>query len=309
MSQSIKVFSPATVANVGCGYDVLGFALDGIGEEMVVTELSDDKMVIIENDKFDLPVNPDKNVASVAAKALLDAAGVKKGFSFSFDKTIHPGSGMGTSASSSAGAVFAVNELIGRPYNTHELVEFAMEGEKMLSGKAHADNVAPNLLGGFTLVRAYGPLDVLSLPTPEDIYVTIVHPQVVVKTSDAKRMLKKNVSLEKAVSQWGNVGGLVSGLYESDYDLIGRSMEDFIVEPVRKLLIPLYDEVKNSVLAQGAIGCSIAGSGPSIFAFAQGEEKAQELKSTMQKIYDDVGILAYTYLSKIGTKGVRELVS
>lgn len=305
MSQSIKVFSPATVANVGCGYDVLGFALDGIGEEMVVTELSDDKMVIIENDKFELPLNPDKNVASVAAKALLNAAGVKKGFSFSFDKTIHPGSGMGTSASSSAGAVFAVNELIGRPYNTKQLVEFAMEGEKMLSGKAHADNVAPNLLGGFTLVRAYGPLDVLQLPTPEDLYVAIVHPQVVVKTSDAKRMLKKTVSLDKAVSQWGNVGGLVSGLYESDYELIGRSMEDVIVEPVRKLLIPLYDEVKNSVLAKGAIGCSIAGSGPSIFAFAKGEEQAQELKAAMQKIYDEVGILAYTYLSKIGTKGVR----
>ncbi|MGL1887339.1 MAG: homoserine kinase [Reichenbachiella sp.] len=307
MSKSIKVFSPSTIANVGCGYDILGFALDGIGEEMVVTELDSEQMVIIENDKFDLPLNPEKNVASVAAKALLEAAGIKKGFSFSFDKDIHPGSGMGTSASSSAGAVYAVNELIGKPFNTHQLIEFAMEGEKMLSGKAHADNVAPNLLGGITLVRAYGPLDVLSLPTPEELYVAIVHPQVVVKTSDAKRMLKKNVSLEKAVSQWGNVGGLVAGLYESDYDLIGRSMTDHIIEPVRKLLIPLYDEVKNTVMEQGAVGCSIAGSGPSIFAFAKGEEKATELKASMQKIYDEVGILAYTYLSKIGTQGVRTI--
>ncbi|MBU2884172.1 homoserine kinase [Gilvimarinus agarilyticus] len=307
MSNSIKVFSPSTVANVGCGYDVLGFALDGIGEEMVVTELSDDKMVILENDKFDLPLKPDKNVASVAAQALLDAAGIKKGYSFAFDKQIHPGSGMGTSASSSAGAVFAVNELIGRPFNTHQLVEFAMEGERMLSGKAHADNVAPNLLGGFTLVRAYGPLDVLQLPTPDNMYVAIVHPQVVVKTTDAKRMLKQTVKLDQAVAQWGNVGGLVSGLYESDFGLIGRSMEDHIVEPVRKLLIPLYDEVKAKALEEGAIGCSIAGSGPSIFAFAEGKATAEKIKASMQAIYDEVGILAYTYLSKIGTEGVRVL--
>ncbi|MCV9388935.1 homoserine kinase [Reichenbachiella ulvae] len=305
MSNSIKVFSPSTVANVGCGYDVLGFALDGIGEEMIVTETADGKMEIEENEKFDLPLKPEKNVATVAAKALLEAAGVEKGYRFSFDKHIHPGSGMGTSASSSAGAVFAVNELIGRPFDTKQLVEFAMEGEKMLSGKAHADNVAPNLLGGFTLVRAYGPLDVLQLPTPEDLYVAIVHPQVVVKTTDAKRMLKQTVKLEKAVSQWGNVGGLVSGLYESDYDLIGRSMEDHIVEPIRKLLIPLYDDVKAQAMTDGAIGCSIAGSGPSIFAFAKGKETAEKIKASMQSIYDEVGILAYTYLSKIGTEGVR----
>lgn len=307
MPDKIKIFSPSTVANVGCGYDVLGFALDGIGEEMTVSKRDDGQLVIEEIIGFDLPKDPTVNTATVAAQALLDAAGSKQGFSFTIKKTINPGSGMGTSSSSSAGGVFAVNELLGRPYTPVQLVEFAMEGEKAVSKKAHADNVAPNLLGGFTLVRSYEPLDVLSLPVPEDLYVTIVHPQVEVKTTDAKKILKKQVDLSMAVKQWGNVGGLVAGLYESDYDLIGRSMVDVIVEPIRKILIPLYDEVKAQALANGALGCSIAGSGPSIFAFSKGEETALKIKSMMQEKYDEVGILAYTYMSKIGKEGVRTI--
>ena len=172
--EQIQVFSPTTIANVGCGYDVLGFALDGIGEKMTVTRRDDGKLVIEENDKFDIPTNPAKNVATVASKALLHAAGINMGFTFSFEKQIHPGSGMGTSASSSAGAVFAVNEMIGKPFNEKELIVYAMEGEKLISGKAHADNVGPNILGGFTLVRGYEPLDVLKLPVPKDLYVAIV---------------------------------------------------------------------------------------------------------------------------------------
>ncbi len=300
----ITVFSPSTIANVGCGYDVLGFALEGIGERITVTRRDDGKMVIEPCDKFDIPTDPEKNVATVAAKSLLMAAGVNAGFTFSFDKDIYPGSGLGTSASSSAGAVFAVNELIGQPFDEHELITYAMEGEKLISGKAHADNVGPNLLGGITLVRDYNPLDVLKLPVPSDLYVAIVHPQVVVKTTDAKRMLKSQVKLEQAVNQWGNVGGLVSGLYEEDFGLIGRSMVDTIVEPIRKLLIPMYDEVKSKALELGAVGCSIAGSGPSIFAFAEGEETAAKIKESMQAIYDEVGIVAFTYLSKIGREGV-----
>lgn len=305
MADKIKIFSPATVANVGCGYDVLGFALDGIGEELEVSKRNDGKLVIEEIVGFDLPKDPTINTATVAAQALLDAAKSKQGFSFTIKKKINPGSGMGTSSSSSAGGVFAVNELLGRPFDAMQLVEFAMEGEKAVSKKAHADNVAPNLLGGFTLVRSYEPLDILSLPVPDDLYVTIVHPQVEVKTTDAKKILKKQVDLPIAVQQWGNVGGLVSGLYESDYDLIGRSMVDKIVEPIRKILIPLYDEVKSVAIEKGALGCSIAGSGPSVFAFSQGEETAKRIKLTMQAQYDEVGVLAYTYMSKIGKEGVK----
>ncbi|MEO9967713.1 MAG: homoserine kinase [Reichenbachiella sp.] len=303
----IKVFSPSTVANVGCGYDVLGFALDGIGEEMIVSKREDGQLVIDEIIGFDLPKDPKVNTATVAAQALLDDAGSKQGFSFTITKTINPGSGMGTSASSSAGAVFAVNELLGRPFTVDQLVTFAMEGEKAVSKKAHADNVAPNLLGGFTLVRSYEPLDILTLPVPDELWVTLVHPQVEVKTTDAKKILKKQVDLAVAVQQWGNVGGLVSGLYESDYDLIGRSMVDVIVEPIRKILIPLYDEVKAQAIAEGALGCSIAGSGPSIFAFSRGEETASRIKSLMQSRYDEAGVLAYTYRSRIGKSGVREI--
>ncbi|MFY0625052.1 MAG: homoserine kinase [Reichenbachiella sp.] len=305
MTDQITVFSPSTIANVGCGYDVLGFALDGIGEKITVARRDDGKLVIEPCEKFDIPTDPKTNVASVAAKALLHAAGINAGFTFTFDKEIFPGSGLGTSSSSSAGAVFAVNELIGKPFNTHELITYAMEGEKVISGKAHADNVGPNLLGGITLVRDYTPLDVLKLPAPKDLYVSIVHPQVVVKTTDAKRMLKSQVKLEQAVAQWGNVGGLVSGLYEEDFALIGRSMVDNIVEPTRKLLIPMYDEVKNKAFENGAVGCSIAGSGPSIFAFSKGKATAEKIRLTMQAIYDEVGIVAFTYLSKIGTEGVR----
>lgn len=307
MPDKIKIFSPATVANVGCGYDVLGFALEGIGEEMEVSKRDDGKMVIDEIIGFDLPKDPKVNTATVAAQALLDKAGSKQGFSFTIKKSINPGSGMGTSASSSAGGVYAVNELLGRPFSPTQLVEFAMEGEKAVSKKAHADNVAPNLLGGFTLVRSYEPLDILTLPVPEELYVTVVHPQVEVKTTDAKKILKKQVDLSTAVQQWGNVGGLVSGLYESNYELIGRSMVDVIVEPIRKILIPLYDEVKTQAISEGALGCSIAGSGPSIFAFSQGEETALKIKNRMQAQYDEVGILAYTYMSKIGKEGVRTI--
>jgi homoserine kinase len=307
VSNKINVFSPSTIANVGCGYDVLGFALDGIGEYMEVSSRSDGELVIEKIEGFDLPKDPKVNVATIAAQALLDALDSQQGFSFSMKKNINPGSGLGTSASSSAGAVFAVNELLGKPFSPMELVSFAMQGEKALSNVAHADNVAPNLLGGFTLVRSYIPLEVLQLPVPKDLYVAIVHPQIEVKTTDAKQMLKKQVDLGVAVQQWGNVGGLVSGLYESDYNLIGRSMEDFIVEPIRKILIPRYDEVKQEALNEGALGCSIAGSGPSIFAFCEGEEVAEKIKNKMQSMYDEIGVLAYSYLSKVGLEGVKKV--
>jgi len=305
LSKSIKIFSPSTIANVGSGFDVLGFALDDIGEQMTVTRRSDNQLIIIENQKFNLPVDPDKNVATVAVKSLLEQLGTTVGFSFEFHKNIHPGSGLGTSASSASGAVFAVNELLGKPFSTRELIDFARQGEKMLSGIAHADNVAPNLLGGFALCRGYNPLEVLKLPTPKNLYTAIVHPQTVIYTSDAKKMLNQKISLSSAITQWGNLAGLIVGLYESDYGLIGRSMRDVIVEPIRKKLIPRYDQVKDMALESGAIGCAIAGSGPSIFAFTEGRASAEKIKKSMQEIYLNKEIEANTYVSKIGAEGVR----
>jgi len=235
----------------------------------------------------------------------LERLSVTQGFEFEFIKHIKPGSGLGTSASSSAGAVFGVNEMLGRPFEKKDLVEFAMEGEKLLSGKAHGDNVSPSLLGGFQLIRGYNPLDLVNVSFPENLYVTIVHPQVEIKTSEARKMLRTEIPMSEAVTQWGNVGGLVAGLYTSDLDLIGRSMQDVIVEPIRSKLIPKFDEVKAAALAVGGVGCSIAGSGPSIFAFSKDEETAQKIKLKMTEIYGEAGIEVILYISKIGKTGAR----
>ncbi len=306
MQESIKVFAPATVANVGCGFDIMGFALEEIGEEIIIRKTETAALTVLPVRGFeDIPTDPEKNVATVAVKAMLDRLSITQGFEFEFIKHIKPGSGLGTSASSSAGAVFGVNEMLGRPFEKKDLVEFAMEGEKLLSGKAHGDNVSPSLLGGFQLIRGYNPLDLVDVSFPENLYVTIVHPQVEIKTSEARKMLRTEIPMSEAVTQWGNVGGLVAGLYTSDFDLIGRSMQDVIVEPIRSKLIPKFDEVKSAALSVGGVGCSIAGSGPSIFAFSKDEETAQKIKLKMTEIYGEAGIEVILYISKIGKTGAK----
>jgi homoserine kinase len=306
MKESIKVFAPATVANVGCGFDIMGFALDGIGEEIIITKTQNGALNVKPVKGFEnIPTDPEKNVATVAVKAMLDRLDLVQGFEFEFFKHIKPGSGLGTSASSSAGAVYAVNELLGRPFERKELVEFAMEGEKLLSGKAHGDNVSPALLGGFQLIRGYNPLDIVNVSFPENIWVSIVHPQVEIKTSEARQMLRSEIPMSEAVTQWGNVGGLIAGLYTSDLDLIGRSLQDVIVEPIRSSLIPKFYVVKKAALDAGGIGCSIAGSGPSIFAFSKDEETARTIEKKMKEIYIEEGIEVILYVSKIGKEGAR----
>ena len=228
--KSIRVFAPATVANISCGFDVLGCCLDNVGDEMQIS-LSDKPGVrITKIDGADLPLATNKNVAGVAVIALLEALNdTTTGVDIEIYKKIKAGSGIGSSAASSAGAVWGVNELLGKPFTPQQLVAFAMVGEKLASGNAHADNVAPALLGGFTLVRSYEPLDVLKLNTPEDLYMTIIHPQIEVKTADSRRVIKNNVLLKKAITQWGNLGGFITGLYTNDYDLLGRSLDDVII--------------------------------------------------------------------------------
>ena len=306
MPDSIKIFSPATVANVSCGFDIMGFALDGVGEEVLIRKTEDNLLSVKPIVGFEsVPTDPLRNVATVAVQALLDSIESDQGFEFEFIKHIKPGSGLGTSASSSAGAVFGVNELLGRPFEKKDLVPFAMEGEKLLSGKAHGDNVSPALLGGFQLICGYDPLTVVSVPFPENLYVTIVHPQVEVKTSEARKMLPQEVPLAKAVTQWGNVAGLISGLHSGDLNIIGASMRDVIIEPIRSKLIPEFDKVKAESISVGAIGCGIAGSGPSLFAFSKNQETADRIKSTMSEIYTHAGYEHKLYVSKIGKEGAR----
>ncbi|WP_036155670.1 homoserine kinase [Maribacter forsetii] len=303
----IKVFCPATVANVSCGFDVLGVALDSVGDDMIVRKVSKKGIFITKLTGQDLPKETLNNVAGVAGNAFLLASDYDGGFEIKIDKKIKPGSGIGSSAASSAGAVWAMNHLLGNPFSKTELVKFAMEGERLASDVAHADNVAPALFGGFTLVRSYSPLDVIDIPAPSELYVTIIHPQIEIKTSDSRKILKTTISMETGIKQWGNVGGLVAGLFKEDYDLIGRSLEDHIVEPIRSILIPGFDEVKKVSLEAGALGSGISGSGPSIFAFSKGNETAVKVGDAMKTVYDKIGIAYEIHVSKINMEGVKLL--
>jgi len=301
----IKIFCPATIANVSCGFDVLGLALDTVGDEMTIRKVEKKGVRITKIIGQDLPLETHKNVAGVAALALLAETDTLFGFEIEIDKRIKPGSGIGSSAASAAGAVWALNELLGKPFNTTDLVRFAMEGERLATGVAHADNVAPALFGGFTLVRSYEPLDVIRIHTPDALFATVIHPQIEVKTSDAREILKTTVSLKDAIKQWGNVGGLISGLYTEDYDLIGRSLEDHIIEPIRSILIPAFDAVKQQSIKAGALGCGISGSGPSIFALSKGKETALKVAEAMKNAYDKVGIDYDIHVSKVNKEGIK----
>lgn len=307
MKESVKVFSPATVANVGSGFDILGFALSNRGDIIEVLPNNEKSLRIINKSDTDLPLNPAKNVASVAVAALLGELGSDQGFDLVFHQKISPGSGIGSSAASSAGSVFAVNELLGKPFTLKQLVPFAMQGEKIASGVAHADNVAPALLGGFTLIRSYQPLDIIQLPSPENLLCTISHPDIIVRTEDSRKILLKEILLKDAVIQWGNVAGLVSGLYTNDYELIGRSLQDVIIEPVRALLIPGFDTIKKAVMKAGALGCSISGSGPSIFALSNSDEVANRVELVMQQIFKSMDIEVDTFTSRINKQGQQLL--
>ena len=303
--EEIKLFCPATIANLSCGFDVLGLCLDNAGDEMIVRKTAEKGVRITKIVGADLPLETEKNVSGVAALAMLETLDVDCGFEIEIYKNIKAGSGIGSSAASSAGAVFGINELLGRPYSRKDLVQFAMQGEKLASGNAHADNVAPALLGGFTLVRSYSPLDIIRIDSPEELFATVVHPQIELKTSDARSVLKQTVSLKSAIMQWGNVGGLIAGLYTKDYDLIGRSLHDEIVEPLRSVLIPGFDLIKQTALENGALGSGISGSGPSIFALSRGKNTADQIAKAMSEVYEKMNLPYEIHVSKINPDGVR----
>jgi homoserine kinase len=304
---TIKIFCPATIANISCGFDVLGLALNAVGDEMMVHKTSEKGVHITKIHGQDLSLDADKNVAGVAGMAFLDSADYDGGFEIEINKKIKAGSGIGSSAASSAGAVWAMNELLNRPFSLTELVKFAMEGERLASGVAHADNVAPALFGGFTLVRSYDPLDIVKINTPKELYATIIHPQIEVKTSDSRKILKTNITLQDGIRQWGNLGGLIAGLYKEDYELIGRSLVDHIVEPIRSMLIPGFAEVKLSTSRAGALGCGISGSGPSIFALSRGEKIAGQVALAMEEVYENIGIDYDVHVSGINVMGIKKL--
>ncbi len=304
MKKAVRVFAPATVANVGSGFDILGFALEGPGDVIVVSATGTPGITIVNATPYSaIPLDPKQNTAGIAVEAYLEKIGSEQGIEIRIEKKIRPGSGIGSSSASAAGAVFGVNELLGRPLEAEALVELAMQGEKAASGAAHADNVAPCLLGGFVLVRRYDPLDIIRLPCPKNLYCTILHPQIELRTEDARRILKREITLKDATRQWGNIAGLVAGLFMEDYGLIGRSLEDVIIEPVRSLLIPGYHEAKRNAMDAGALGCSISGSGPSLFALSQDEATARQVGENMAKVFKKLEIDHEIYVSKINEAG------
>ena len=307
--KEIKIFAPATIANISCGFDVLGCCLDSIGDEMIIRKSYNKGVKITKITGGDLPFETENNVAGVAALALLNQLSFKIDFGFEIEiyKKIKPGSGIGSSAASAAGSVFAINELLGKPFTKLQLVEFACEGERLACGSPIADNVSPAIFGGFTLVKSTDPLKIIELPTLDKLYATIIHPQIEIKTADSRAILPQNIPLNDAVKQWANVGAFVHALHTNDYFLFSESLTDYIVEPYRSKLIADYDKVKKSALDAGALGCGISGSGPSIFTFSKGMQIAEYVSNTISRVYKKNNIPFHVYISKINTEGVKIL--
>jgi len=307
MKKGVTIFSPATIANVGPGFDILGFAIDQPGDIMSLEITGGKSHRIINKTPFDLPLDPDINAATVSLSAFLEHIDSKEKFLVTFLEKIQPGSGIGSSAASSAGSVFAANLLLNEPLSRKELVPFAMQGERAASGSAHADNVAPALMGGFILIRSYHPLDLIEISSPPELFCTVVHPEIQLATKESRRILKGNVPLDVAVTQAGNVAGLITGLLRSDYDLIHNSLHDVIAEPARSFLIPGFEKLKKASIQAGALGSSISGSGPSVFSLCKNRKSAEAVADSFKKVFDSMDIPNDVFISSINRKGVHQL--
>jgi homoserine kinase len=304
---SIKVSTPATVSNVGCGFDVMGFATEITSDEVIV-KLTDKKEISISKISGDgcrLPIDIELNTCTKSMIAILKSLKLKIGVEVRISKKIGFGSGLGSSAASAVAGAFALNELLGKPFTKYELLNYALEGEKIASQATHADNVAPCLFGGFILIRAYNPIDLVRLEPAENLFCTIIHPQLEIKTSEARKILGKTIPLKTGITQWGNVGALVAGLLKQDIELIGRAVVDKVAEPKRAALIPGYYDLKNAALHAGAKGCNISGSGPAIFAFSDNETDAWKIGKAMKKAADNRKIKNRIYVSKINKNGPK----
>jgi threonine synthase len=282
--KKVKVFAPGSIGNVGSGFDVFGFALEVLGDTLEVIENDNGNLNIlkIEGDSG-ISADPDRNIVTVGAKALLKEVGSDQGYDFTIKKGVLAGSGLGSSGSSATAGVFAINELLGRPYIREELLPFAAIGEKVASFIPHYDNVAPSMLGGFTVVRSDDPLEILQVEIPENLHFALVKPNVMIKTKEAKKMLGETMLISNAVHQFGNIAGLIIGMQRNDISLIGRSVEDKLAEPVRSKLIPNYSIAKEAALNAGATGFNISGSGPAMFAVCDGKEVAEKVTEALRE--------------------------
>lgn len=303
--KKVRVFAPASIANMGCGFDVIGLALDEVGDVLEITMSEGDELTITNNSGVPLPEDIEQNVITPVVRSFLARIGSKAKIDVTICEKIYPGSGIGSSAASSAAAAFGMNELYGCPLSEEEVVLCAMEGENLASGGYHADNAAPAVMGGIVLIRGYEPLDIIQLPVPGNFYCAVVHPDIVVTTKEAREILPKAVPMHDAVRQWGNVGGLVAGLYSGNISLVGRSMQDHVAEPYRKKFIPGFDELRDKVLSAGALAMNISGSGPSMFALCDHRGNAERAAWIMKQHFDNAGIGSEVYVVKVSNKGAK----
>lgn len=304
--KTVKVFAPATIGNVGSGFDVIGVAIDRPGDVVVASRMRQSGLdFILRNDaREDVPTDAVKNVAAHVARLLIEELRPQFGVKLTLHKHMPVGSGLGSSAASSVGAVLAVNALMKKPLKRKDLLRFALEGERLATGSGHADNAAPCLLGGAQLVRSYDPLDVIALPVRNTITWVVVHPRIILHTQDARTVLPKEITLQSAIRQWGNVGGLVAGLSRGDAKLVGTCTEDIVVEPHRAKLVTGFYEVKQSALDAGAQGCTLSGSGPSMFAVASSPSSAAKIAAAMKQAFvRTAGVKCDVFISKINMRG------
>jgi homoserine kinase len=303
----VTAFAPATVSNVACGFDVLGFALDEPGDEVTARFApAGVRIDDITGDAGRLPRDAARNTAGVAAQALLRTVGESRGVALSIKKGLPLSSGLGGSAASAAAAVVAVDALLDARVPLETLIACAIEGEGLGSRSAHPDNIAPALCGGFVLVRHPDPPDIVRLPVPTGLTVVVVHPDLEIETAKARALLGKEVPLADAIRQWANLGALVHGLHRGDFALISRALEDTIAEPRRAPLVPGFAAIKKAATDAGALGCGLSGSGPSLFALCRGTEIAAKVAAAMTSaVKAHIGGSPQTYVSSIASQGAR----
>ena len=308
--ESLTVTAPATVANLACGYDLLGLAVDSPVDTISIeqNDIGKIRILSIECPDGDLPFDPKLNTAGIALASFIESAGIDIGLDVSIEKGIPLSGGMGSSAASAVGAVFAAEQMLGSGQGMTELLSHALKAEMAVSGTGHADNAGPCLFGGIALVRSYSPLEIIPIHTDLDLYITLANPDTQVRTKDARSLIPENISISTSTAQSGNLAGLINGLHTSDTDMISRSMQDYIAEPARAKLIPGYEDVKSQALSRGALACNISGSGPTVFSLSSSLDTAEAVGDAMSQAFTDHGgVSSNLYISKINTDGPRVL--
>ncbi|PKP31773.1 MAG: homoserine kinase [Bacteroidetes bacterium HGW-Bacteroidetes-17] len=303
MERIVRAFAPASIANVSCGFDVLGMAICDLGDIVEVSSTYKNSIEIIEIvHGIELSYDVEKNSCGVVARKMLDESGQNRGVNIRIIKGYTSGSGLGSSAASSVATALAMNKFLNASYSDTKLVEFAMEGEFIACGTRHADNVAASMFGGISLVKELRPLEIVQLPVPENLFVSVLFPQFRLETSTSRNIISEDIKLKLASQQWGNLASFVSGLYQNDYELIGRSMKDVVAEKFRSILIPSYNEMKSEAMHCGALGFGISGSGPAVFALSHGRQIADQVKQAMEIAFQSSGIEYRTFVSEIRVK-------